>query len=87
MLKGPRGAPVSATHARLSHPEWGAARKIHAVAPRNDGVTNAAKTRSRRTSRPGMSVRLVAHAMPVPTITATTATLPARRKEFSMGRR
>src|SRR6266849_57547 len=60
MLNGPRGAPVNATMALLSQPEFGAARKIQAIDPRNAGVTNAANTSERISPRPGISVRVVA---------------------------
>ena len=86
-MKGPRCAPVSATAALLSQPELGAARKIQAMAPRNDGVTNAAKTSDRISSRPGMSVRLTAHARRVPTTTAETATTDASTSELRTGSR
>ena len=85
MFKNPRGAPVSATHARFSQPEWGAARKIQAVAPRNDGVTKEANVSIRIRVRPGMSVRLTAQASTVPNTTAMTATSAARISEFRIG--
>ncbi len=85
MFNGPRADPVRPTQMRFSHPELGAARKIHAVAPRNGGVTNAAKTSIRISPRPGMSVRPTAQASTVPEATAITATADARMSEWRMG--
>src|SRR5882757_5765320 len=50
-------APVSARHALLISPEFGAASSSHAIAPRNGGVTNEAVTSARMVRRSGISVR------------------------------
>src|SRR4030088_3733053 len=71
----------------LSIPELGASRKIHAFAPRNDGVTNAARISGRNSRRPGMSVRETNQARGVPTATAINPTAKAILKELTIGSR
>ena len=85
MLNGPRAAPVRAIQTRFSQPELGAARKIQAVAPRKEGVANAAKTMMRIALRPGMSVRLTAQARTVPKKVASRAAAVASTSESRMG--
>src|ERR1700682_6569177 len=69
----------------LTIPELGAARKIHALAPRKDGVTNPARMRGRRNLRPGKSVRETSQASGVPTATAMNPTANDILKEVIMG--
>ena len=87
MLIGPWVACVNEAIARFSQPLFGAASRIHASAPRNEGVTNAAVTSARSIFRPGRSVRAISHASGVPSSAAIVATDTARISEFTIGRR
>jgi len=78
---------VKATQILLSQPAFGAAKSIHACAPRNEGVTNAATIATRKIARPGRSVRVIRNARGVPTATATVATESARISELTIGDR
>ena len=73
--------------ARLIQPLFGAASRIHASAPMNDGVTNAAVISARNPLRAGMSVRAISHASGVPSSAAIVATETARTSELTIGRR
>ncbi len=87
MLSGPWSACVNDAIARLIQPLLGAASKIHASAPMNDGVTNAAVMSARRPLRPGRSVRAISHASGVPISAAIVATDAASTNELMIGRR
>src|SRR5690606_11262840 len=62
-LKGPDSPPKAATHTRLSQPAFGPASRIHAMAPRNGGMMNAASTLILKKPRNGMLVRDTPQAM------------------------
>ena len=87
MSKSPRSVWKTARQSWFSIPELGAARKIQALAPRKDGVTNAARMSGRMTARPGMSVLETSQASGAPTTTAIVATATASLKELRIGSR
>jgi hypothetical protein len=82
-LIAPVGVPVSAIQIRFSQPARGEARRIHATAPRYDGVTNVARIVTRTRPFPGMLVRVRAQAIGSANTDAKAVALTPRRSEFT----